>query len=148
MNIVTRGEMKGSKDKDQRKEISVVLTKFSQSKTTSCSHIALNWILGRAIERGFSRMVPHRRRPGRLDFFTETLWIIKRNRVQIIKKQEMMDKICFRIINSIIIEFLECFSPGGKAQRSSYTISMNYNMCLWSVDGKEGLELDFLLFTS
>lgn len=56
-NIVTRGEMKGSKDKDRRDKISVVLTKFSQSKTASCSHIAQSRILQSPIEGDFSEMV-------------------------------------------------------------------------------------------
>lgn len=49
--------MKGSKDKDRRDKISVVLTKFSQSKTASCSHVAQSQILQSPIEGDFSGMV-------------------------------------------------------------------------------------------
>lgn len=49
--------MKGSKDKDQRETVSAVLTKFSQSKIASCSHMALSWILGSIIEGHFRGMV-------------------------------------------------------------------------------------------
>lgn len=56
--------MKVSKDKDQRKKIAVVLTKFPQSKTASCCHIDLSWILGSAIEGDFSGMVSSQKETG------------------------------------------------------------------------------------
>lgn len=49
--------MKSSKDKDLREKISILLTKFSQSKTARRSHIALSWVLGAAIKGASSRMV-------------------------------------------------------------------------------------------
>lgn len=72
MSIAIRGEMKSSNNKDQREKISVVSTRFFQSKTASCSHTALSWILQSSIEEALSAVVSQKETRA-IYFFTETL---------------------------------------------------------------------------